>query len=153
MTGNFRELPLIRFLRSLDYLQMAAVAMLLCTGLIFIRSTGIQIDTPESLASFNKQLIWIALGTAVYFLMAALDYRSFSCRVAMLMGYAVSLVLLVVVLFFGLKIFGSSPRRNAGYLDEYCEKSKCALCTFPISGKASCKSSCTGQNIYIIASI
>ena len=112
MTGNFRELPLIRFLRSLDYLQMAAVAMLLCTGLIFIRSTGIQIDTPESLASFNKQLIWIALGTAVYFLMAALDYRSFSCRVAMLMGYAVSLVLLVVVLFFGLKIFGATRWLN-----------------------------------------
>ena len=112
MTGNFRELPLIRFLRNLDYLQMAAVAMLLCTGLIFIRSTGIQIDTPESLASFNKQLIWIALGTAVYFLMAALDYRSFSCRVAMLMGYAVSLVLLVVVLFFGLKIFGATRWLN-----------------------------------------
>ena len=85
MTGNLRELPLFRFLRSLDYLQIAAVAMLLCTGLIFIRSTGIQIDTPESLASFNKQLIWIAIGTVVYFLIAALDYRSFSCRVAMLM--------------------------------------------------------------------
>ncbi len=108
MTGNLRELPLFRFLRSLDYLQIAAVAMLLCTGLIFIRSTGIQIDTPESLASFNKQLIWIAIGTVVYFLIAALDYRSFSCRVAMLMGYAVSLILLVVVLFFGLKIFGAT---------------------------------------------
>ena len=112
MTRNFRELPLFRFLRSLDYLQIAVVAMLLCTGLIFIRSTGIQIDTPESLASFNKQLIWIAIGSVVYFLMAALDYRSFSCRVAMLMGYAVSLILLVVVLFFGLKIFGATRWLN-----------------------------------------
>jgi len=112
MRDNVRELPLIRFLRSLDYLQIAAVVLLLSVGLVFIRSTGIQIDTPESLASFGKQLIWIGIGTAVYFFVAMLDYRSFSCRVAMLMGYAVSVVLLVVVLFFGLKIFGATRWLN-----------------------------------------
>lgn len=112
MTRNFRELPLYRFLQSLDYLQVGTVAMLLCIGLIFIHSTGTQIDTPESLASFGKQLRWIGIGTAVYLLVAALDYRSFSCRVAMLFGYAVSLVLLVVVLFFGLKIFGATRWLN-----------------------------------------
>jgi rod shape determining protein RodA len=112
MRETFRELPLVRFLRSLDYLQIAAVVLLLSVGLVFIRSTGIQIDTPESLASFGKQLVWIAIGTAVYFFVAMLDYRSFSCRVAMLMGYAVSIVLLVVVLFFGLKIFGATRWLN-----------------------------------------
>lgn len=108
MTMDLRQQPIYRFLRTLDYLQIAAMAALLGIGLIFIRSTGIQIDTPESLAAFHKQLNWIAIGSGVYLFLSAVDYRSYSSRVAMLLGYVVSVILLILVLFFGLKIFGAT---------------------------------------------
>ena len=108
MTMDFRQQPIYRFLRSLDYLQIAVMAALLGIGLIFIRSTGMQIDTPESLASFHKQLVWIAVGSGVYLFLSAVNYHSFSSRIAMLLGYVTSVILLVLVLFFGLKIFGAT---------------------------------------------
>lgn len=112
MRETARQSPFLNYLRTLDYLQIGVVALLLGVGLTFIHSTGMQIDTPESRSFFDKQLIWIGIGTAVYILISLLDYRSFSCRVAMLGGYALSVVLLVVVLFFGLKIFGATRWLN-----------------------------------------
>ena len=112
MQGNTRQAAIWNYLRNLDYLQLVTVALLLGIGLIFIHSTGMQIDTEESRGFFGRQLIWIGLGCTAYFLISLPDYRSFTSRVAMLGGYALSVILLVTVLFFGLKIFGATRWLN-----------------------------------------
>ena len=54
------------FLAGFDWIQIAALIFLIGIGLIFIRSTGIQAGTRESLAFFPKQLQWIAIGTVFW---------------------------------------------------------------------------------------
>ena len=100
------------YLRSLDYLQIGVVVLLLVFGLIFIRSTGMQIDTEESRSFFYKQLIWIITGAGVYIFVSVLDYRSFVCRAMMIGGYVLSLFMLVAVLFLGVKVFGATRWLN-----------------------------------------
>ena len=112
MRNSGRSQALWTFLRSIDYLQLLVMAMLLTVGLIFIRSTGMQIDTEASRGFFHRQLLWIAAGTAAYILFSLLDYRSFFCRSAMILGYILALILLLVVLFFGLKVFGATRWLN-----------------------------------------
>ena len=53
------------FLRKLDYLQLAAVGILLTAGLVFIRSIGGQIGSETALNFFPQQLKWIAVGLVV----------------------------------------------------------------------------------------
>lgn len=112
MQETSRQLPILSVLRTLDYLQIAAMVLLLGAGLLFIHSTGVQIDTEESRSFFSKQLIWIVTGAGVYTFIAMLDYRSPVCRMVMTGGYLVSLVLLAAVLFFGVKVFGATRWLN-----------------------------------------
>ena len=112
MARELRQQPIFAYLRNLDYLQLGAVALLLGIGLVFIRSTGIQIDTEASRSFFDKQLMWIIVGFGVYFFVSALDYRSFSFRACMAGGYLLSLLLLVVVLFAGVRVFGATRWLN-----------------------------------------
>lgn len=112
MRQNDRQLPIMTYLRSLDYLQIGVVVLLLVFGLIFIRSTGMQIDTEESRSFFYKQLIWIITGAGVYTFVSVLDYRSFVCRAMMIGGYVLSLFMLVAVLFLGVKVFGATRWLN-----------------------------------------
>ncbi len=112
MARELRQQPIFAYLRNLDYLQLGAVALLLGIGLVFIRSTGLQIDTEASRSFFDKQLMWIIVGFGVYFFVSALDYRSFSFRACMAGGYLLSLLLLVVVLFAGVRVFGATRWLN-----------------------------------------
>jgi rod shape determining protein RodA len=107
-----RQQQLLKFIKSLDFLQLGAIVLLLTVGLIFIRSTGLQIDTAESRSFFGKQLIWIAIGTVVYFTVAAVDYRSLTARLIMICGYALSVILLITVLFYGTKVYGATRWLN-----------------------------------------
>jgi len=112
MRRTGRSQAVFNFLRSIDYLQLLVMAALLGVGLIFIRSTGLQIDTEASRGFFHRQLWWIVVGAGGYILFSLLDYRSFFCRSAMIMGYLLALILLVAVLFFGLKVFGATRWLN-----------------------------------------
>ncbi|MBE6358658.1 MAG: rod shape-determining protein RodA [Lentisphaerae bacterium] len=112
MQETSRQLPILSVLRTLDYLQIAVMVLLLGAGLLFIHSTGVQIDTEESRSFFSKQLIWIVTGAGVYTFIVMLDYRSPICRMVMTGGYLVSLVLLAAVLFFGVKVFGATRWLN-----------------------------------------
>ena len=71
-----RRLPFLKVLRTLDYLQIITMVLLLAIGIIFIRSTGIQVDNAESRGFFIRQLTWIAAGGGAYIMVSALDYRS-----------------------------------------------------------------------------
>ncbi|MBE6356626.1 MAG: rod shape-determining protein RodA [Lentisphaerae bacterium] len=107
-----RRLPFLKVLRTLDYLQIITMVLLLAIGIIFIRSTGIQVDNAESRGFFIRQLTWIAAGGGAYIMVSALDYRSLFCRAAIVMGYALTVVLLIAVLLFGLKIYGATRWLN-----------------------------------------
>ena len=96
------------FLRKLDYLQLVTAGILLTVGLIFIRSIGGQIGSETALNFFPQQLKWIAVGLAVYFGFALIDYRSIYCRIAALVLYGGCLVLLVAVLVWGKEINNAS---------------------------------------------
>ena len=112
MRNDVRQQPIFAYLRNLDFLQITVMVLLLGIGAVFIRSTGIQIDTEESRSFIEKQLIWITLGLGVYFFVSALDYRSFSFRAVMIGGYVVSAILLTVVLFAGIKVYGATRWLN-----------------------------------------
>ena len=96
------------FLRKLDYLQLAAIGILLTVGLVFIRSIGTQIGSETALNYFPQQLKWIAVGLVVYFGFALIDYRSIQCRVAALALYLFCLFLLAAVLLWGKEINNAS---------------------------------------------
>ena len=113
MPGATRR-PLLDFLRRIDYLQLGVVSLLLGIGLVFIRSTGLQVDSEVSRSFYGKQWMWISAGWAAYILIAALDYRSFSCRVAVFAGYALSLILLALALAAGTRVFGATRWLNVG---------------------------------------
>ena len=96
-----------RFIAGFDWLQILASVFLLGVGLIFIRSTGIQAGTRESLAFFPKQLQWIAIGTVFWLICSLIDYRKQEYKVLSLIFYLLSLFLLVLVLFVGVKVNGA----------------------------------------------
>ncbi len=102
------------FFAGLDYLQFGVALALLGVGLIFIYSTGVQVDTAVSRAFFSKQIQWIAMGLAVYFFFAVLDYRALPVRIMVFGAYGISLLLLVAVLIFGRKISGATRWLDIG---------------------------------------
>ena len=95
-------------LLKLDYLQLAAVVLLLATGAVFIRSIGIQIGTVSAANYFQQQLQWIAVGTVAYVVMAAIDYRRIEFRIAAFAFYLFCIFLLTAVLLWGKEINNAS---------------------------------------------
>ena len=96
---------LLRRLGSLDYLQIFAMFSLLGVGLIFIRSIALQHGTLSAMSFFYKQLIWIAAGSCGWLLTSSLDYRRVEFKVLGVLFYLASVALLVVVLFFGVRVY------------------------------------------------
>jgi len=95
----------INYVASFDYLQIFSVLLLLVIGLIFIYSTGQQIGTYSSSMFWLKQVQWIAMGTCFWTIMACTNYRDLKPLVWIF--YVLCLILLVVVLIFGVKIYGA----------------------------------------------
>ena len=67
--------PLERELRCWDLLQFTVMLLLLAAGVLFIYTTGEQIDTALSQSFWRKQLVWIAIGFIAYFAAGRCDYR------------------------------------------------------------------------------
>ena len=95
------------FLAGYDWLQILALTLLLSLGLIFIYSTGIQVGTSAALGFFDKQLQWLLLGVILWFLFSLVNCKSIGFRVFSVLFYLVSIILLIVVLKYGLKINGA----------------------------------------------
>lgn len=95
----------MRFIQSFDFVQIAAMAVLLGIGVVFIHSTGVQVGTASSMMNYLKQLQWITLGSIVYFSISIFDYRKL--LIPTIGFYVACLVLLVLVFFIGLRIYGA----------------------------------------------
>jgi rod shape determining protein RodA len=95
----------INYVASFDYLQIISVLLLLAIGLIFIYSTGQQVGTVSASQFWLKQVQWIVMGTCFWTIMACTNYRDLKPLVWVF--YVLCMILLVVVLVFGLKIYGA----------------------------------------------
>lgn len=100
---NFK--PLLRELRCWDFLQLITMLLLLGAGVLFIYTTGIQIDTPHARSFWSKQLIWIAIGMVAYVAAGRCDYRKLLPWVGIYYLFSVSL--LILVLFVGRRVNGA----------------------------------------------
>lgn len=96
------------FILGLDYAQLTALLFLLGIGLVFIHSTGLQVDTPLSRSFLAKQLQWIAAGTVLWLAAAVIDYRKVQYRVLAVLFYLATVALLVAVLLFGVTVYGAT---------------------------------------------
>ncbi len=98
--------PLERELRCWDLLQFTVMLLLLAAGVLFIYTTGEQIDTALSQSFWRKQLVWIAIGFIAYFAAGRCDYRKLIPWVWFY--YIFSVAMLVLVLFVGVKVNGAT---------------------------------------------
>ncbi len=98
---------LLRFFGSFDYVQLIALAFLIGIGLLFIRSTGIQVGTPWAMAHFTKQLQWVGAGTVLYIIASLVNYRAESFRAGVVLFYLVMMLALALVLKLGIKVNGA----------------------------------------------
>ena len=89
-----------------DWLAILAAAILIATGLAFIYSASWR-GEEIGLAGgwFNKQIVWVTLGTALAFTLAQVDYRVWLRQAWWL--YLASIILLVLVLVAGTKVYGA----------------------------------------------
>ena len=117
-----------RFISSLDKINLLTVLFLSSTGLVFIYSTGIQAGYGAFF--FRRQLIWLAVGFAAYFLCATPDPERQGYRVAAVIFYFGSLILLGAVLIpgIGIRVYGATRWIGFGSLRiQPSEFSKMAL--------------------------
>ena len=80
-------------LKNTEWKILIYIALLLVIGLISLYSAS----TSTEFAEFRKQIMWIAIGLPLLFLMMFIDYRIIA-RFS-LAFYIISIVLLVLVLF------------------------------------------------------
>ena len=100
-----------KYFATLEYIQIIAVLFFLGTGLLFIHTTGIQ-SGKESF--FIKQIYWISAGFVGWFISSIIDYRKLWIKVSSVIFYIASIILLIIVLKFGIKVFGSTRWLSIG---------------------------------------
>jgi rod shape determining protein RodA len=95
-----------QWVRRSDWVLTFAVVSLIVVGVLFIYSAAFQrADTPVS-GFYQRQMIWGAAGLLGYLFLSMVDYRRLAESSWWI--YAATLVLLVLVLFFGRRIFGAT---------------------------------------------
>lgn len=99
---------LVDFLSGIDFVQIGALLFLIGTGLLFIYSTGAQIGGNHAASFFFRQLRWIGAGGVLWLFCMLIDYRKIQYRILGVLFYLVTIVLLVLVLFIGVKVYGAT---------------------------------------------
>jgi rod shape determining protein RodA len=93
------------YLKGYDYVQIFAIVTLFAIGLTFIYSTGKQVGSPLATGAWIKQIQWIVVSFVAWGFFAATDYRHL--KPSTIFFYAVTILLLIAVLFMGEKINGA----------------------------------------------
>lgn len=101
-----RGSKIYRLLSQVDWILVASIVALTVIGAAFVYSAGYRSGEVALNPYFRKQLVWLAVGWGVFFLMAFTDYHW--CSRHSLLIYLFSLAMLVVVLFFGKRIYGAT---------------------------------------------
>ena len=98
---------MFQVLKKFDWILISAIVLLLVIGLLSIASTSVARTGTFSI--FKKQLIFSLVGLFLLFLFGFTDYRFLrNYPVVILSLYALSAALLILLLFFGSQIRGST---------------------------------------------
>ena len=127
------------------FLAASAVLALALYGLFFIYSTGYIGDDFPVRENWTRQTVFFVIGAVLAVLVARWDYRSRSWFFFVCGGYAISLLLLVVVLFLGQRIGGARRWLNLGFMTlqpaEFAKLFAIMLCAWLVgTGKSWLKS-------------
>ena len=95
---------------EIDYLLLLSAMILTVLGILFIYSSGVNIEGELISREYQRQIIWAASGFVLVLVLAVLDYRQFYKLSAYL--YAGILLLLIYTMFFGRSVQGA--RRYIG---------------------------------------
>ncbi len=104
---GFRIRP-AELLSGIDFIQIGALLFLIGTGLLFIYSTGAQVGGDHAASFFFRQLRWIGAGGVLWLFCSLIDYRKIQYRILAVLFYLVTIVLLVLVFFIGVKVYGAT---------------------------------------------
>ena len=97
---------MLSFLRRIDWLSVVAIIATMVFGVFFIYSAGYR-NTDQGISELVwRQIIWALIGFAVYIAAAAFDYRLIARMHWWI--YGASIVLLILVLFVGISIYGAN---------------------------------------------
>lgn len=88
-----------------NWLLTAAIGCLLTIGVLFVYSSCFVISEQYVRSLWLKQIVWAAVGIVLYLMFAMIDYRRLG--VLSWWAYGVSVLLLVLVLLVGTKIYGA----------------------------------------------
>ena len=88
----------------LDLLQIIAAGLLVIFGLTFIYSAGQHVGGSMTIA-WEKQIMWVLAGFAVWLILSYTNYNILA--VVAPVFYIITIVLLVMIFFMGVKIYGA----------------------------------------------
>ncbi len=100
----------LKLLARLDWLFVLALIGLMGVGILFIYSASYRNDDEWMTALTRKQFVWALAGFAFFIGVVLMDYRVLAENAWWI--YVLCLVLLVLVLFMGVKIYGSTRWLN-----------------------------------------
>ncbi|MEX0870133.1 MAG: rod shape-determining protein RodA [Candidatus Spechtbacterales bacterium] len=93
-----------KILRGHDWILFSASVLLVVMGLISLFST-----TQPELSNFYKQIMWLLVGVALFFVFSSIDYRLFRVHFSpVLFLYFIGILGLLAVHFFGTSIRGGT---------------------------------------------
>jgi len=98
----FRDLRLIK---RQNWFMTVTVLLLLVVGVTFVYSSCYVSDEQPVRQLYKRQVMWVAAGVICYIIFAVTDYRIL--RKFSWWAYAVCLILLVIVLFVGTRVYGA----------------------------------------------
>ena len=92
-------------LRNMNWFLNIVILMLLVCSVAFVYSACNIADEQSAKPMYKKQIVWAVAGILCYLFFAAYDYRNVRKHAWWL--YGLSLVLLVIVLIVGKKVYGA----------------------------------------------
>lgn len=98
--------------RKIDWLMLLAVLILLVLSISILYSLNLNADSPDFLV-FRKQIIFAVTGLMLFFFFASVNYSIWSTFSKLI--FVLFLVVLVVVLFFGSEVRGTTGWFNFGF--------------------------------------
>src|SRR6056297_1143759 len=105
---------LFLYLKYFDWTLFSSVLLLACLGLIEIYSIALGREAAD-LINFKKQIIFIILGIIIVFAFAFIDFKFFQVYAIYL--YLLGAALLILVLFFGTTVKGTTGWFDLGYFN------------------------------------
>ncbi len=105
-------LKIIKKWASFDYLLFLAILILLALSLVILYS--LQFNSEEAVLVFRKQVLFSFLGILLFFIFAKINYKVYFTYSKLI--YIFSILLLLLVLFFGTEIRGTTGWLKFGFL-------------------------------------